>query len=85
MDNINNITIGNNVANLRGLIGKQACLVNKDHEPYGQFFECVGYGVDPDSGEPTVFLWNTSNGIIFERVLSAVRFKVEEKEIVSND
>lgn len=65
--------------NLSGLIGKEICIKDSKGNISAFGYECVGYGADPDTDEPTVFLFNKSNGNIFERVLSLVSVKKENE------
>ena len=60
---------------LSGLIGKEIFLKNGNGSVSDFGYECVGYGVDVDTEDPTVFLYNESNGNVFERVLSLVSVK----------
>lgn len=60
---------------LSGLIGKEICIKDSKGNTSAFGYECVGYGVDADTEEPTVFLFNESNGNVFERVLSLVSVK----------
>lgn len=63
--------------NLSGLIGKEICIKDSKGNISAFGYECVGYGVDPDTDEPTVFLYNDNNGNVFERALSATSVKKE--------
>ena len=59
--------------NLSGLIGRKAKFLGCNNEPYGYVYECIGFGVDSDSGQPTVFLLGT-NGFVIEYILTGVVF-----------
>lgn len=65
---------------LSGLIGKEICIRDSKGNISAFGYECIGYGSDIDTGEPTVFLFNESNGNVFERVLSLVSVKKGERK-----
>lgn len=66
--------------NLSGLIGKEICIKDSKGHTSAFGYECVGYGIDIDTNEPTLFLFNTTNGSVFERVLSLVCVKKGENK-----
>ncbi len=66
------------IVNLSGLIGKEIRTTDCKGNVSASVYMCIGYGTDPDTERPTVFLLNGSSGSVIERDIARITVKSKE-------